>query len=406
MAERGRGDAWGAFCTEDAQPVHVAGAPGGPLSGMRFGVKDLFDLAGHRTGFGHPLWRDTHAPATRTALAVQRLLDAGASVVGKTRCDELCYSLDGINAHYGTPVNPRAPDCLPGGSSSGSAVAVAAGLVDFSLGSDTGGSVRVPASYCGILGMRPSHGAVSLEGAVPFAPGYDTAGWFATDPSVLARVGEVLLAHAPPVREAQHSRTRLRVASDAFAHVEPDAAAALAAVVDRVAPRFASLDAVVLADEGLDRWMQAFRVLQGAQIWQTHRDWLASIGPSFGAGIRERFAWVSTITPEMVRAADVERARVVARMNGLLEDDVVLALPTTPGAAPRLDTPVAAREAWRNRALGLLCIAGHAGLPQVNLPMTDLEGRPLGLSLVAAHGNDRLLLSLACNLLERSAPPA
>ncbi|MGE0310292.1 MAG: amidase [Lautropia sp.] len=399
MAEARSAHAWGAFCDEDDTPVALAGASAGPLAGLRFGVKDLFDIEGRRTGFGHPIWRDTHPPADRTAVAVQRLLDAGASVVGKTRCDELCYSLDGINVHYGTPVNPKAPDCLPGGSSSGSAVAVAAGLVDFALGSDTGGSVRVPASYCGILGIRPSHGAVSLDGAVPFAPDYDTAGWFATDAAVLERVGDALLEDSPTGAPVDPARIRLLQARDTFAHADPDAAARLASALAPLAERFASLERVELGVDGLDRWMQSFRVLQGAQIWQTHRAWLERLGPSFGAGIRERFAWVSTITPEMIAAAGAERARVVARMEALLEAEVVLVIPTTPGAAPRLDTPVAAREAWRNRALGLLCIAGHAGLPQVNLPIAELGGRPVGLSLVAARGRDRLLLSLACKLL-------
>ena len=174
-------DALGAFCSHS--PALITGHATGPLAGLCCGIKDLYHLAGLRTGFGHPVWLNSHEPALTTAVAVQRLLAAGASVVGKTQCDELCYSLNGINQHYGTPLNVRAPECIPGGSSSGSAAAVAGGLVEFSLGSDTGGSVRVPASYCGVLGMRPSFDAVPLQGAVPFAPSYDTAGWFATIPT-------------------------------------------------------------------------------------------------------------------------------------------------------------------------------------------------------------------------------
>ena len=137
-------DTLGAFCRHNE--VRIQGAPDGLLAGTRFGVKDLYHLKGFKTGFGHPAWLDSHPAAEVTSTAVLRLLSAGASVVGKTHCDELCFSLNGVNKYYGTPLNVNAPGCIPGGSSSGSAAAVAGGLVDFALGSDTGGSIRVPAS--------------------------------------------------------------------------------------------------------------------------------------------------------------------------------------------------------------------------------------------------------------------
>lgn len=387
-------DPLGAFCTHSAAALR--GAETGPLAGLQFGVKDLFDLAGSRTGFGHPAWLDSHPPATTTAEAVRRLLAAGASVIGKTQCDELCYSLNGINKHYGTPVNVNASGCIPGGSSSGSAAAVAGGLVDFSLGSDTGGSVRVPASYCGILGMRPTFAAVPLDGAVGFAPSYDTAGWFARDPALMRTIGRVLLAdHAPAA-----APSRLVIASDAFLRAEPAAAQSLMALIEGISEQFAGTESITLAEDGLEAWMQSFRILQGAEIWATHREWLASLGPDFSVDIRERFKWVSTITADAVASAQAHRSTIRNRLDALLADHHVLALPTTPGTAPFLSTPVPELEAWRNRALGLLCIAGHAGLPQINLPLTRLDGRPLGLSLVAARGQDTLLLDLACRLME------
>ncbi|MDP6620082.1 MAG: amidase family protein, partial [Nitrospinota bacterium] len=175
----------GAFC--DWTEVHLPGKAGGPLAGLRFAVKDLYDVEGHVTGRGNPDWLATHGPAESTAPAVARLVEAGATMIGKTITDELAFSLFGENFHYGTPVNTRAPDRVPGGSSSGSASAVAGGLVDFAVGSDTGGSVRVPASFCGILGIRPTHGRISLEGCMPLAPSLDTVGWFANDPELLER---------------------------------------------------------------------------------------------------------------------------------------------------------------------------------------------------------------------------
>ena len=382
-------DTLGAFCRHTH--AELPGAANGPLAGLRFGVKDLYHIAGTRTGFGHPVWLDTHAPPTITASAVLRLVAAGASMAGKTHCDELCYSLNGINQHYGTPVNANAPGRIPGGSSSGSAAAVAGGLVEFALGSDTGGSVRVPASYCGILGMRPTHGAVSLDGAIPFAPSYDAPGWFATDAKVFERVGRVLLGAA----RATPAAGRLLVATDAFAHADAPAGAALRQALRACESYFPEVEEIVLAPDGIEHWMDSFRVIQGAEIWSTHREWIASLHPDFGAGIKERFVWASTIQPSAVALADAHRAQIVGRLDGLLAGNRVLAIPTTPGVAPRIYMPVGELEQWRNRALGLLCIAGHAGLPQASLPLARQDGLPVGLSLIAARGNDTLLLELA-----------
>uniref|UniRef100_A0A7N0V6F9 Amidase domain-containing protein n=1 Tax=Kalanchoe fedtschenkoi TaxID=63787 RepID=A0A7N0V6F9_KALFE len=184
-----------------------------PLDTLTFAVKDIFDVQGLVTGFGNPDWARTHQPATSTAPAVAAMLGAGATCVGKTVMDEMAYSINGENKHYGTPVNPCAPDRVPGGSSSGSAVAVAAKLADFSLGTDTGGSVRVPASYCGIFGFRPSHGVITTDGVIPMAQSFDTVGWFARDPVILSRVGHVLLQE-PDVKTDTPSQ--VIIADDCF----------------------------------------------------------------------------------------------------------------------------------------------------------------------------------------------
>jgi len=338
------------------------------------------------------------------ASVLTRLLEAGATLVGKTHCDELCYSLNGANMHYGTPVNPAAPGRLPGGSSSGSASAVAGGLVPFAIGSDTGGSVRVPASYCGVLGMRVTHGAVALDGAVPFAPSYDTAGWFARDAEIFARVGEVLLGAGPLPEPGAVDGGRLLVATDAFARALPETGQALQPALAQLAAHFASVAPITVADEGLEAWMQDFRLIQGSEIWATHRDWLASLRPDFGGGIRERFQWVSTLREDQVAPARERRRTIAARLHECLADGSVLVVPTVPGIAPRCDLPaVPDLEQWRNRKLGLLCIAGHAGLPQLSLPAGQAEGCPLGLSLIAAPGSDARLLALARVLADRIA---
>lgn len=385
-------DALGAFCRHTH--AQLDGAQEGPLAGTSFGVKDLYHIAGRRTGFGNPLWLDTHPPAEHTAVAVQRLLDAGASMAGKTHTDELAYSLNGENMHYGTPINPNAAGRIPGGSSSGSAAAVAGGLVDFALGSDTGGSVRVPASYCGVIGMRVSHGAIPLEGAIAFAPSYDTAGWFARDAALFERVGRVLLGDYAPAK----TPGRLLLAEDAFARAGEVTSAALAAAVGRVSALLGAAESVNLSAEGLDAWMNDFRVIQAFEIWSTHSAWAQSLKVELGAGIKERLAWASTVTAADAHAANARRNAIAQRMQALLADDAVLVLPTTPGIAPLIGTPVKELEQWRNRCLGLLCIAGHAGLPQISLPLANLDGCPLGLSLIAARGRDTMLLELAKQL--------
>ena len=370
-----------AFCRHNH--AELAGAPAGPLAGLTMAVKDVFDVAGHRTGNGHPLWLETHAPAATTASAVAKLVQAGASMVGKTHTDELAYSLNGENMHYGTPTNPNAPGRIPGGSSSGSAAAVAAGLVDFALGTDCGGSVRLPASYCGLFGLRTSHGLVSADGVVKLAPSFDTVGWFARDAATMRRVGDILL---PPAASA--APMRLVVASDLFAAVPADVATALAPALSRVAQGAALEDAPL----GASGWAQTFRVLQGAEIAADHHDWIDRHRPVFGPGVRERFAWTRTIQPADVANARAEREKNIAKLEALLGKDAFLLLPTGPGAAPRLNTPPAELDAFRARAFALLCVAGLAGLPQISLPLASIDGCPLGLSVIAPRGHDRALL--------------
>lgn len=384
-------DALGAFCRH----THVAlkGSGSGPLAGLSFGVKDIYDIAGHKTGFGSPDWLATHEPAARTAPVVAQLLAAGADMVGKTQTDELTYSLNGENAHYGTPVNVNAPGRIPGGSSSGSAAAVAGGLVDFALGSDTGGSVRAPASFCGIYGIRPTHGRVSLAGACPLAKSFDTAGWFARDAALLERVGRVLLGDSPvPVPGPA------LLAEDAFVLLDSAAREALRPALARATAVLGAPRAVTVSAEGLPQWFQAFRILQGAEIRAQLGDWVARVKPRLGPGVKERIEWTATIKPAEIAQAQAMRDAARTRMDALLAGNAVLLLPTVPDIAPQLNTPPAQLDDFRAKAMSLLCIAGLAGLPQVTLPLARLNGCPLGLSLVAGRGNDALLLALTRRL--------
>lgn len=381
-------DALGAFCRHTH--VAVAGSGQGPLAGLTFGVKDIYDIAGHQTGFGSPDWLSTHPSATHTAPVVAGLLAAGADMLGKTQTDELTYSLNGENAHYGTPVNVNAPGRIPGGSSSGSAAAVAGGLVDFALGSDTGGSVRAPASFCGIYGLRPTHGRISLAGACALAKSFDTAGWFARDAALLERVGQVLLG-----TDTLPAQGELLLAQDALALLDATAVAALQPALMRIMAAFGTPRAVTVSAEGLPQWFQAFRVLQGAEIHAQLGDWVVQTQPGLGPGVRERMQWVATISADDVARAQAVREAARRSMDALLADNAVLVLPTVSDIAPLLNTPAAELDDFRTRAMSLLCIAGLAGLPQISLPLATLGGCPLGISLMAARGNDALLLALA-----------
>ena len=387
-------DPLGAFCREN----HVAleGESIGSLAGLTFGVKDIFHIAGHRTGFGHPDWLRTHPPAQVTASAVQRLLDAGASMVGKTHTDELAYSLSGQNMHYGTPVNPVAPDRIPGGSSCGSVSAVAGGLVDFALGTDCGGSVRLPASYCGVLGMRPTHGRVPLDGVIPFGPSFDVVGWFARDAEVLQRVGLTLLDDEPEPPPFK----RLLYAQDAFELVDQRVSQALDDSVQKAAAAIGAWEEVTVSLEGLPAWFETFRVLQAAEVWDNHGEWIQAVKPSFGRGVRERFAWASQVEEKDVAACQNKHRDIIARIYGLIGDGDVLCLPSSPRVAPLKNTPTNDIEIrFRHQAMCLLCIAGLAGLPQISLPLANIDGLPLGLSLVGPPGTDNHLLALSRTLM-------
>jgi len=365
----------------------------GALSGLRFAVKDLIDVAGAVTGAGNPDWAALHGPATHDALVVQALRNAGAELIGKTITDELAFSLEGENAHHGTPRNPRAPLRLPGGSSSGSAVAVAAGLVDIALGTDTGGSVRVPASFCGVFGFRPTHGSVSLQGVLPFAPSFDTVGWFARDATLLERVGHVLLprARGVPLRELVCARDAFALAGDEAAERLRHIAQALGADSD-----------IEVFDDGPMAWLAAYATLQGAEIRSGLGGWIAAHRPRFGASIAPRFAGLAGIADADIARWQSWRTRQAQRLRTWLADGVVLVLPTTPGPALLKAAADEERADFYTRALAINAIAGHAGLPQLTLPLATVDGRadgaPLGLSLIGAPGSDAVLLAFAAAL--------
>jgi amidase len=370
----------------------IPGTGTGPLEHLSFAVKDIFDIAGHVTGCGNPDWLASHPPAAETAPVVLQLLEAGADMIGKTITEELAYSLQGENFHYGTPVNPACPDRIPGGSSSGSASAVASGDADFALGSDTGGSVRIPAALCGIFGIRPSHGRVSLTGVMPLAPSFDTVGWFTREANLLRRVGEVLLG--PDAAEVAPSR--LYLMADGFELADE-------AVREALVPSLAVLSELVGApsvvrlgesEGGLTALMLRFRTLQAREIWAQHGLWIETARPRFGPEIAARFEWARRVAGEAPKDEALRREHFSLRLARLLTGGGVLVMPSAPAVAPKKGLDLAASQGFRDRTLSLTCIAGMARLPQVSLPVSEVDGCPVGLSLVMARGLDMALLGL------------
>jgi amidase len=364
----------------------------GRLSGLDFAVKDLFDIAGGTTTCGNPDWASTHAAAIATAPVVSALLRAGARLAGKTKTVELAYGLTGENVWQGTPLNPRAPDRFPGGSSCGSAAAVAARLVDFALGSDTAGSVRIPASYCGLFGIRPSHGAVGLAGAWPLAPSFDTCGWFTRGAALLAEVGEVLL---PGGRQAVDGPL-LRV-EEAWVNAVPEVAEALRPALERLEQMRGRSVGIRLAPEGIDSLFDHFRTVQAEEVWACLGNWIETMKPRFGPGVGERFAAAKATDAAIAGPGRVFRRVLQARVRPLLAGGAVLVYPTSPCPAPLLTTSMAEQDAIRQATIGVTAIAGFCGLPEVTLPAGAVHGAPVGISLVAGSGLDRGLLAFACD---------
>lgn len=376
----------------------------GPLDGLAFTVKDNIDLAGYRTSFGSPAWRDRHPAALHNALCVDQALAAGATCVGKVVADEFTYSLEGENPFFGTPRNPRAPDRIPGGSSSGSASSVAGGLADFSLGTDSGGSIRVPASFCGVWGLRPSLHRVSEAGVLPFMPSVSTVGVVAASRDILDRVARVLLRSGPAPAAGLG---RMVLLEDAFDLADPAVRDAAEAVVRRLAEwagvvpervRFAELAGRDLDLRACNE--AALRNLQTAEFQNTVGDWIEHHRPALGP--------VFSMAHGNVTAFDRTRAidsldlceRLFEGLRRSLPSGTVACFPTTPTVAPRRGslTTMAAVSDFYDRTMAVTSFAGVGRLPEVSAPLLAVDGCPVGLSLAAGPYQDEFLLAVLRDL--------
>ncbi|EFL88756.1 amidase [Ahrensia sp. R2A130] len=379
-----------AWCNyEHAKVPH---AETGPLAGLKLAVKDIYQVAGYPNGWGSPTRLVEAEVDTETQSVIQQMLDAGIEVAGKSQCEELCFSLTGINKHYGAPVNAAAPDRVTGGSSSGSASLVSAGVVEVATGSDTGGSVRGPASYCGLIGLRPTYGRLSLDRTMPLADSYDCFGWFTKDGETFGKVADVVLGE-----DADDTKLRRLIAV-------PELDAQLLGDDDYLAyAKGAEIIEKHFDDErhfeplpfDLEEAYWAFRVCQAYEAWQSLGPWIEKNKPQLGPGVKERFEFGASITKADFEKQVPKRLECRLALEELIGSDGLLVMPTMPSCAPLKNESEETLQAFRERALRLLCLSGNSGLPQITLPLATVHGAPLGVSIIGPRGSDRRLVRIA-----------
>lgn len=381
-----------ARCFLPYEAVPVPFAERGALSGMTLAVKDLFDVEGYPTGAGNPELAKAGGIRRKTAEAVRRLLAAGARFAGKTVTDELAFSIAGRNAHYGSPLNGAAPDRLTGGSSSGSASAVSCGLADLGLGTDTGGSVRCPASQCGLWGIRPTHGRGSLDGCRPLAPSFDTCGLLARSAADLEKGAAALYG---PDEKTGPAAPRFIIAQDAWELADPETARAL---TGKILASGIPLEAAEIAPEGFGGHAEAFRRLQAAEAWVSCGRDIEELSLELGPGVRERFLFGKEMASADLSDSLAVKDAVASRLRRILGEDGILVFPTMPGPAPLRTAPESEIDGFRGRAFKVLSLGSLSGLPWVSVPAATAAGAPVGLSLLGPEGRDLWLLAEAAKL--------
>ncbi|PPF45929.1 DUF3225 domain-containing protein [Pseudoclavibacter sp. AY1F1] len=392
------------------------GAWEGPLLGLTVAVKDLFAIRGYRIGAGNPAYLDSAKAETRTAPAVRDLLRGGASLRGIARTDEFAYSIAGDNAHFGTPPNATVPGALPGGSSSGPASAVALGQADIGLATDTAGSVRIPASYQGLWGLRTTHDLVPRQGLLPLAQSFDTVGWLTRDGETLQGVADWCLSYegsdstaSAAGQRGDHLPARFLVPTEILAAASAETLAAFESWLLELETS-GVLDAPVerVSIGELASYQEPFRVVQGAEAWRNNRRWLQEHPGSTGPAVAERFAAAAHITDAQEQAARDALAPLKARLETLVGDAVLL-FPTAPGAAPSRTADAATIDAIRTATLRMTTPAAVAGLPALSAPLLRVPTAmgaptaPVGVCLVARAGSDMALVRLGRQLASTAA---
>lgn len=376
--------------------IAIEGAKTGPLKGLKFAAKDVFMVKGSTYSNGHPLWLETHGPDAYTASHIVTFLDHGADLVGKTVCDELCYSISGENWNYGAPLNPHDIRRFTGGSSSGSGAATAGGLVDFATGSDCLGSVRMPAAYNGLLGMRPTYKRVANDGEAPYCESMDVLGYVAKDPDVFQAISKVILkedTEKTPFKQ-------LYIAKDCFDGVDEDVKHALQPAIEFISKQFETVSEVVVAPQGLDRWVETFKIVQGYEVWESYGGWINKHTPRLSRGPKQRLEWASTVTRNEYIQAKKDREKIIEYFKKFLPKDAILVLPTAASVAPLRTETLENINKTRAQSSNLLCISPLTNTPQVTVPLINQYEVPLGITLISNEHTDLQLAMFAAELVK------
>ena len=378
--------------------IAISGLEEGPLAGLTFGIKDVFEIVGSTYSNGHPEWLKTHEPADFTASIVTNMLEAGADLVGKTMCDELLFSLSGENWHYGSPINPHDPRRYCGGSSSGTVAAVAGGLADFAIGTDCLGSIRVPPSYTGLLGIRASIGRISTDGQTPYSDTLDSSGFVAEDPEIFRKVSDVLLGED----EVKTDFKKLFIAEDSFNSVNQDVQEALKPAVDHIKSFFDKVTFGKISNTSLENWTDTLQAIQEYEVWESFGGWAKKHRPIFSDSIGERLQRASQVTLSEYKTALAEREEIIEEVKQVIDDETVLCVPSTASVAPLRTSSDEEINENRAQTSKLLCVSPLTGMPQINLPLAEKEEVPLGISLLSTANSDQELVHLATEIMKNA----
>jgi len=376
----------------------------GILDNLNFAVKDNIHVKGYRTSYGSKPWREAHPIEVNNAICVEQLLNAGATCLGKTVSDEYTCSLDGESYFYGTPINPRAPDCIPGGSSSGSASVVACGLVDVALGTDNAGSVRVPASLCGIWGMRPTTHRISEAGVLPFVPSVSTVGVLANTIENLSKTMQVLLSSD---LKGYGVISKIYFLEDAFNIACNEVNCALRPIVSKLKAIGIPTENIRLSDMlGFDMSLfqtneEALRLVQAAETWNSIGTWVKTNKPEMGTRIQMTLQNFEEINRVKLNDAYMRYETVYKKLKHFIKESELICYPTIPVITPfknQLNTFEQAMEFYQP-TMAVTSFAGIGRLPEITMPLAQYDNLPIGLSLVAGTYQDEFLLNAALNLV-------
>ena len=359
----------------------------GLLSNLNFVLKDMCDVKNFKTSCGNPDFFKKCDFANDYAPFLKYLLNEGPVLKGITVCDEFFYSLIGENGHYGTPTNLNAPSCVPGGSSSGSAAALTTDLYDFSIGSDTGGSVRIPASFCGLIGMRPTHNRINTKGVYPMAPSFDTVGWFANNPEIFQKVGNVLLNN---IERSNVDFKQYVVAEDLLELCDAEVQSNFNNYINVNIPninktRLSTNTKAIIADN--------FRILQGAEVKANIIPWIEKNKPNISPEIRSRIDMASKITDIEVNRALIFRKTLIDEIKKSLPEGTIAVFPTSPFSAPKSGQDDESLGSFRKRLMELTSVAGMTSRPQITIPRLKDKSGPVGISLLGWKYSDEILLN-------------